>query len=303
MNKNNLTLYPGRRSFVLILAAIGILGAAGCATVTSEGPMTKEKVFAVTTSNQLISFNAGQPGRLLSTQALSGMQANEKVFGIDYRVAKGQLYALGSSSRLYRIDTSTGVAIQIGSGSFAVPLDGTEFGFDFNPTVDRIRVVSDRGQNMRLHPETGAVIDTDPVKEGVQIDGPLMYATGDVNFGKVPGLVAAAYTYDKNDEKLTTNFAIDGRYGMLVTQGTREGKAPAVSPNTGQLYSVGSLGIGSFAHASFDIADVSNAAFIAVNNPDSPASQWYRVNLETGKAERIGAIGGGAGVVGIAIEP
>ena len=34
-------------------------------------------------------------------------------------------------------------------------LSGTSFGFDFNPVVDRIRIVSNTGQNLRVHPVTG----------------------------------------------------------------------------------------------------------------------------------------------------
>jgi hypothetical protein len=32
---------------------------------------------------------------------------------------------------------------------------------DFNPTVDRIRLVTASGQNLRLHPELGTVVATD----------------------------------------------------------------------------------------------------------------------------------------------
>jgi hypothetical protein len=39
---------------------------------------------------------------------------------------------------------------------FMPVLAGTSFGFDFNPTVDRIRLVSDSGQNLRLNPNSGA---------------------------------------------------------------------------------------------------------------------------------------------------
>ena len=38
------------------------------------------------------------------------------------------------------------VATVVGAG-FTNPLDGTSFGFDFNPQIDRIRIVSDANQN------------------------------------------------------------------------------------------------------------------------------------------------------------
>ena len=66
---------------------------------------------------------------------------------------------------------------------------------NFNPTVDRILVVSNTGQNLRLHPDTGAVVDSNPALEGVQTDGKLIYAAGDVNFGKLPMTVSASLVW------------------------------------------------------------------------------------------------------------
>ena len=37
------------------------------------------------------------------------------------------------------------------------PLNGTGFGFAFDPVADRIRVVSDSEQNLRINPDTGTV--------------------------------------------------------------------------------------------------------------------------------------------------
>ncbi|WP_199724863.1 DUF4394 domain-containing protein [Noviherbaspirillum saxi] len=289
-------------SHLILFAAAAALTA--CATIEEPvGAMRKETVYAVTSSNQLISFNAGQPQKLLSRKPLNGLQNGETITGIDYRVVKGWLYALGSSVRLYRITPSSGAVQMIGSGPIAVSLTGTEFGVDFNPTVDRIRIVSNSGQNLRVHPDTGAVVDGDPNTPGVQLDGNLAYSGTDPNAGKKPAAVAAAYTYNKQDEKITTNFAIDAAQGMLVTQGTREGKGPAISPNTGQLLSVGPLGIGAFERASFDIADISGAAFTAITRSGEKSSSWYEIDLDSGKASMIGKIDSGEPVVGIAIEP
>src|SRR4030095_15839230 len=81
-------------------------------------------------------------------------QGGENVLGIDFRPATGELYGLGSTSRLYRIDIANGAAVQVGAGPFSPLLSGTDFGFDFNPQSDRIRVVSDAEQNLRLNPDT-----------------------------------------------------------------------------------------------------------------------------------------------------
>ncbi|HKX96129.1 MAG TPA: DUF4394 domain-containing protein [Methylibium sp.] len=255
---------------------------------------------ALTTRHELIRFNAGQPGRLLSSALLSGLPAQERLVGMDFRVARGELFALGRHGQLYRIDVAKASATPVGA-PIAVELRGQRFGFDFNPTVDRIRVVSDAAQNLRLHPDTGAAVDADPKADGVQADGALAYDAADANAGRAPAIVAAAYSYNQDNDKITTNYAIDARQGVLVTQGSREGAQPVVSPNTGRLFTVGSLGAGPFEHADFDISDVKNVAYAALT-PAGGTSVLYRIDLATGAASRIGSVGGKT-LVGMAIEP
>ena len=286
---------------VLTLSAMSILLGACASTSEPMGAPAKEMIYAVTAANKLIQFNAGQPQKILSSKTLTGLAAQEKLLGIDYRVAKGQLFALGASGQLYRIDTKEGSASTIGTPS-ALPKEGaSEWGFDFNPTVDRIRVVNNAGFNLRLHPDTGAIIDGNAEQPGLQFDGRLAFDAADANAGKAVAIVAAGYTYNKDNEKITTNFALDGQQGLLVHQGTKEGVAPLVSPNTGRLYTVGSLGLGGFAQATLDISDVSNAAYSAISAGGK--SSWYRIDLASGRATLIGTIAGGEAVVGAAIEP
>lgn len=289
---------------VLRLAPLaGALLVSACALGTAEpvGPPAKETIHAVTASGRLLSFNAGQPQKILTDKPLSGLRSGERLVGIDYRVAKGQLFGLGASGQLYRIDAATAAATAIGTPA-SLP-EGREFGFDFNPTVDRIRVVSDAGFNLRLHPDTGAVIDADAAQPGVQLDGRLAYDAADRMAGHAPRIVAAGYTYNKDNEKITTNYALDGAAGTLVHQGTKEGVAPAVSPNTGRLYTVGMLGTGPFERASLDISDVSNAAFAGINAIAGRPTRWYRIDLASGAATFIGTVGGGEPITGSAIEP
>lgn len=267
-----------------------LLGAAlllaACATPETTGPAAKEEIVAVTVSNQLLRFNAGQPQNVRERRPLAGLRAGEKLLGIDYRVARGELYALGASGQLYRIDVAKAMAAPVGAG-VQLPPGGAEWGFDFNPTVDRIRVVSDNGVNLRLHPDTGAL---------VSLDGKLAYAGG-----QPAAIVAAGYTYNKTDDKITTNYALDGKAGTLVHQGSKEGVTPAVSPNTGQLFTVGSLGIGPFEHATLDISDIGNVAYAGIRS--GAVTRWHRVDLASGKASFVGTVGGGEPLVGAAIEP
>jgi len=287
----------------LVLASLTVL-AAGCATVAIEPAQAprKEKIYAVTASNKLVSFNAGTPGTVLAPRALAGLDAGDAVVGIDYRVARGMLYALTRNGRLYTVDTNA-AALRLVGDKLAVALEGNEFGMDFNPTVDRIRVVSDLGQNFRIHPDTGLVIDANLNESGLQIDGKLIYDTTDANAGRPVTVMAAAYTYNKLNDKITTNYAIDGRLGVLVTQGTKEGVSPAVSPNTGRLFTVGPLGVTDGERIAFDISDVNNTAFAAITPKFAKESRWYQIDLASGRASYIGTIAAGEIIRAIAIEP
>lgn len=122
------------------------------------------------------------------------------------------------------VDRANGVLSPVGAVTVALPLDGAVIGFDFNPTVDRIRVVTPSGHNLRLHPDTGAMVDGDATRDGVQPDGALRYVVGDVNFGSAPDIAGAAYTYNTRDETITTNYAIDRARGALVMAGLARGR-------------------------------------------------------------------------------
>lgn len=289
---------PGLHALLL-----GTLILGGCTHLALPSEPTKEFVWAVTARHQLIRFNAGQPEKLLEQKPLSGLSPDEHLAGIDYRVARGVLYGLTDRGRLYTIDTSTGVLRSVGDGSASLDLRGRQVGFDFNPTVDRIRVVDDSGRNLRLHPETGAQVDGDTGTPGVQPDGRLSYDANDSTARQAPRLIGAGYTYNQKDDKLTTNFAIDGAQGTLVTQGSREGIEPLISPNSGRLFTVGPLGLGPLETASFDISDIRNLALAAVTTPADSQTRLYRLDLQSGKAALMGRIGDGEALRGIAIEP
>ncbi len=260
------------------------------ATVTSTPPASSVNVLAVQRSNSggvAIRFNAAQPTNTIRTN-ITGLPPGINVLGIDRRPANGRVYLLASDRRLYELNTTSFTVTTTGT-TLSVPPSGSGFGFDFNPVPDRIRVVSNEELNLRLNPDTGAVVDSNPDVAGVQTDGRLAYAAGDVNAQRDPNIVAAAYTNSATPGATsTTNYAIDSRLGLLVTQGTRAGAANPVSPNTGQLFTVGGLGVVPMNRnsVSFDIG-AQNAAFATIDNA------LYSINLSSGQAQRIGAIATG----------
>jgi Domain of unknown function (DUF4394) len=282
-------LRPAALAACLLLAA--------CASSTPpEGPPRQETVLAATASGELIRFNAGQPSRVLSRVAVSGLDGGDRLVGIDFRVARGVLFTLSARGRLYTLDAASGKLSAVGSG-VALAAGDAAVGFDFNPVADRIRVVTAGGRNLRLHPDTGALAAEDPA---------LRYADGDAAAGTTARIGAAAYTYNKTDPKLTTNYAIDLARGTLVRQGSAEGAAPVVSPNTGLLATVGALGSGAIGSgalddAAFDIADTNNAALAALRH--GGVTRLHLIDLTTGRATALGRVADGQALAGLAIEP
>src|SRR5262245_16143701 len=88
---------------------------------------------ALSTDNRLVAFDSAAPGTIQGALPITGLQAGESVLGIDFRPQNGRLYALGSTSRLYTVNATSGAATAVGTGTFAVPLSGTAFGFAFDP--------------------------------------------------------------------------------------------------------------------------------------------------------------------------
>ncbi len=216
---------------------------------------TAPVAYAIDNANNLQIFNLTTPGTPIN-KAVTGLQAGENILGIDMRPLTGQLYALGSTSRLYTINMSSGAATAVSAAPFATPLIGTSFGFDFNPTVDRVRVVSNTGQNLRLNPIDGTIAATDlPLNPGV------------------PMVSAAAYTNNFPGTTTTVLFDIDPSTDKLYMQ---------VPPNNGTLVEVGSLGIDVTTDNGFDIGGTSNKAYALVTV--GGATKIYTINLATGAA-------------------
>lgn len=215
--------------------------------------------FAVDEANNLLVFNFMKVGTPTS-KPITGLQSGETILGIDFRPLNGQLYALGSTSRMYILNTSSGAATAVGTMAFSTMLMGTSFGFDFNPTVDRIRCVSNTGQNLRLHPETGVIAATD----------------GALNPG-MPMIVASAYTNNFAGATSTILYNLDVNTDKLYKQDP---------PNNGTQVEVGALGVNMDAAAGFDIGSRSGMAYAVLKVVDK--SSVYSINLTSGMATKMG---------------
>ncbi len=262
------------------LALLATLSIGNVSTARAQGP-TGITIFGLTTQGRLVSFRASAPQTLLSNVLLTGVQPGDVPLAIDFRPATSDLYML-TTSRLYRVDPDTGAAVVVGS-PFTTGLNGTAFGFDFNPTVDRIRVVSNNEQNLRLNPDTGAV---------AFVDGSLAFSATDQNAGEQPNVVGAAYTNNFPGATTTTLYNIDSGRDILTIQNP---------PNDGVLTTVGGLGVDTTDLVGFDIQSGSGTAYASLNPVGATFSTLYTVNLATGLVTAIGNIGGLGQITDIAI--
>ena len=249
------------RTRILLLAVVGV-------TLAAAAPARAEELFAVDDDNQLHRFSSDAPGSGTAIN-ITGLQTGEAIVGIDLRPQTGALYGVGNTGgtgRLYVINTVTGAATQVGP---TTTLSGTSFGVDFNPVVDRLRVVSDADQNLRINPDNGIVT----------MDAPLQYAMGDPNEGMNPNVVASGYTNNFFGATTTTLYAIDTGLNTVVMQNP---------PNNGTLTTIAPLDMPASTLSGFDILD-SNEGYATTTGAGS--STVLFVDPLTGKTRFLRTVG------------
>jgi len=236
----------------------------------------------LTGDNTLVNFDSASPDSASFVQ-VTGIIGN--LLGIDYRPADGQLYGLANSNNIYTINAGTGAATFVSTLSVSASSVGVKSGLDFNPVVDRLRVVGSNDQNFRINVDTGLTL----------VDGTLAYATGDTNFGVNPNLTAASYTNSflgaPSPTRTTELYNIDFALDTLTEQN------PA---NAGTLTTVGSLGFDFSPRGGFSIFtdnDGVNTGFAATD------SELYSIDLDTGASTSLGVIGGSRSFISLAAEP
>ena len=203
---------------------IGVL-VTGAALAAAAAPASAEPMVGIVggPGSALVTFDSAQPGIYTSLHSINGLLGGvgEEIVGIDFRSnpllqpdaaateAAKRLYAVSvvdgggtDTLRLYTIDPGNGNATLVGS-SFNVT-GGDGYGVDFNHTVDRLRIVNDGDENLRVHPDTAVLTpDTD----------------------LTPSRDVAAVAYDRVDTDAatgTTLYGLSSTTGELVTVGGLE---------------------------------------------------------------------------------
>ncbi len=251
--------------------------------IIAAAPVGAQTVFGLVGNDRIVTFSPLQPGVIKSDQSITGLGTGQILTGIDFRPVDRIIYSVSTTGSVFRLDqTSTGYAATLlgstgAAGSMSVP-SGSNFGIDFNPVPDRIRLVSDTDQNLRINPLTGATIVDGTIKSPPAMTGPATY-----------DLIGAAYTNSFAGATSTVLYGIDALSSSLVR---------SLSPNDGTYvgtnladmpFSPLGVALTGASQVGFDIlfSGGTNQAYLAAND------LFYSVDLTSGVATSRGAIGVG----------
>ncbi len=283
----------------------GILRGAIVATVGLFAlPAMAQTLFVLTTDGKLATTTVTNPSLLSTPLAITGVNAGDTLVAIDVRPQNQNLYALGvnataDTAQLYLLSTVTGFAAPIGSaggyvnaGGSTVDFPATGWDIDFNPAVDRLRVVTSSGLSFRMNPNTGALVDGDlggaaGTVAGANPDGAINGATTSVS--------AAAYTNNRpNNGNITTLYTLDPTTNALFIQNPPN----AGTQTSGVTVTIFGVAVLDFTAVSgFDIAPGVNAAAsnAAVTSgvgygvlKTASSSNLYQIDLTTAVATPLG---------------
>lgn len=241
---------------------------ASCVFAVSAQAIT---IFGLGAGGQIYRFDSAAPAATVPVGVLSA----SGVVDIDFRGSNGSLYGISASGATSTINTITGGVTPLFTP--LTSLGGTVSGFDFNPAADRMRIVVGGVNNFRMVPDgiSGTPAGT------VVVDGA---------FGVPSGVSLLDVGYTNPGGGSTTTLYSVGSNGILYTH-------PAVgAPQFNTLAAVGSIGFTPGADIGFNI-DSSGTGYL-VNG-----SNFYTVNLATGSATLVGALGQSLTSIAVVPEP
>jgi len=206
-------------------------------------------------------FSESDLGTTLNTIPFTGLDGSEDIEATDVRPNDGNLYGLGvavNTGRVLKLDLAAGTATQVGS-SFSV--SGNDFGMDFDPTTDLLRIVSDADENISFNPTTGVATvlpDLNPASSSV---------------------VAIAFTNNFPGATSTTLFGIDTAGNLFSS----------IDPATGLVTPIGSLAVNPNGSIGFDIAS-DGTAYAALNFVSGPTRIYTLDIADRGQPTLIGEV-------------
>src|SRR4030095_14719329 len=230
-------------------------------------------MYGLSDDNVIVKLMSGPPVIEVSSVPLKGIGTGELMLAIDYRQANRKMYGVSDANLIYQIDPVTGVTFAVTGYPFTPAINGGVVGFDINPTDDRIRLVTDNDENLRIHPLSGQV---------VAIDKNLAPSQASINSIAYVAVVTSG---------LSTSFGLfdlDMGTGNLFRQ----------NGNTGELQLVGSTGLNILSEGGFDSSKgLSWAVFLggarigspgATGDNTSTAYRLWNINVKTAAVRSMG---------------
>ncbi|MFE5890258.1 DUF4394 domain-containing protein [Streptomyces sp. NPDC056462] len=262
---------------VMVTSTALMLGTPGTGSAAPAAAAPSLRAFGISGDGTLMAtFTTDRPQVLDWVRVVTGLSGDTGLIGIDFRVQDGLMYGVGNKGGIYTIKTppTTTDVVVTKVSQLQYALHGANFGVDFNPAADRLRVISDNGQNLRHNLNDHSTIQD------------LNLTTPPIE-GTTKGVSAAAYTNnDLNGATATTLVDINTTTDQVVLQ------SPA---NNGTLAPTGSLGIDAGINAGMDIYStlsggktVDNAAFASLTPYGAGTPSLYSINVFTGQATSIG---------------
>ncbi|MGW0711839.1 DUF4394 domain-containing protein [Streptomyces sp. NPDC002643] len=246
------------------------------------------KAIGLTADQRLVLFRVDKPGAAAPLGKVSGLKGDTRLVGIDYRVQNNKLYGVGDKGGIYTLREVGAKATKV--SQLTVALQGTSYGVDFNPAANRLRVISDTGQNLRHNlddPADAPAAGTTAV-DGTLTNPPVPPATTGAT---AQGVTGAAYT--NNDLVPTTATTL---FDLDTTQDQTSIQSPA---NAGNLAPTGKLGLDAPSNSGLDIYTSTrtgaNTAYAVTG------SRVLALDLLTGKATLTGTFKKGRQVVDLAL--
>jgi len=270
------------------IAAVSLAGAL-LASAGLAQQARAEIIVGTTFQNFLITWDSSTPNDIRSGVALMGLQANETLVGLDVMPTgtatnpSGQLFGVGSFGHLYTINQTTGQATVVNSTMFMPALNGSQFGVDWNPTNDQLRIVSNAKQNLVVSTSGVATAQTNIAAQA-----------SDEAANTAPNIVHIAYNNNTTGGTTTTLYGIDTGRDRLVT---------FPNASNGQFTTVGALGFDATELGGFDISGASGTAYATFTNANQSRTTFGSVNLATGAFTPIGEVGGGNILTGMTVLP
>lgn len=264
-----------KKRMAAAVAAASAMAALVVATPgTSHAAPPRLLAFGISADGTLMAaFNTDDPGTLNWFKRIDGLVGDTAVVGLDFRVQNGLLYLVGNKGGIYTVQIPPAVPNPLVTkvSQLSVPLQGTNFGVDFNPAADRLRIISDTGQNLAHNLANSSTATNTPLTT----DGATTH-----------GVTGAAYTNnDLNSATGTTLFDINTTSDQVVIQSP---------PANGLLVPTGSLGFDAGVNAGFDIFSdlsagktISNTAFATLTPAGASTSTFYTVDVLTGATTSV----------------